>query len=330
MNPELETTVCEICGSARSKNILLAQDLFYYVTKQRFTYVKCLSCGHIFLNPRPTRERIGEYYTKTYPVFADSDANESISIHRQRSWPRRLIRKMLGYLSTTGESLDDFVLNNPRLESTKLKLLDVGCANGAFLEKARLSGYSCFGLEPNTSAVIVGRSKGYDIREGTPESVELEEGAYDVIRLNHVFEHVHNPVSSIKALSKALKPAGHLVMVVPNGRSIFRYMFSKYWFSLQPPIHLHQYTLTDFEQLSRIAGLRIQQSHFSLSPSALFASAVLLFNYGILKKQKACTAAVEKSLGFGKLYTLLLFSPVMILFAFLGMGNALSIVMEKE
>lgn len=51
---------------------------------------------------------------------------------------------------------------------------------------------------------------------------DIDFGYFDVIIASHVLEHVEDPVSLLKTLSRSLKEGGHLVAVLPNSESIHR------------------------------------------------------------------------------------------------------------
>ena len=55
------------------------------------------------------------------------------------------------------------------------------------------------------------------------------------ITLNHVFEHIVNPLEFLKRLRKNIKHTTKVVIVVPNSNSIWRYIFKEKWYGWDPP-----------------------------------------------------------------------------------------------
>lgn len=94
-------------------------------------------------------------------------------------------------------------------------LLEVGCHEGLFLNKARAAGTSVFGIEPNRKAAARARQIGLDVFCGTFEEFDASR-SYDVIVLFHVLEHFDNPRAALEKIYSLLDPGGLLALEVPN------------------------------------------------------------------------------------------------------------------
>src|SRR5262249_25314252 len=78
------------------------------------------------------------------------------------------------------------------------RLLEVGAAGGAFVAEAAARGFEASGLEPVPSFARAARKLlGLDVREGGLQESELGDGAYEVITLWHVLEHLPVPLAQI-------------------------------------------------------------------------------------------------------------------------------------
>jgi len=62
---ELELVTCPLCGSDQFEALFRARDLLYGVPGE-FQIVRCKPCAHTYLNPRPTRDAIGDLYPNNY------------------------------------------------------------------------------------------------------------------------------------------------------------------------------------------------------------------------------------------------------------------------
>ena len=62
----MEKIKCDLCGSAKHDILFAQTDIFHNSTKEEFNMVECEDCGLNFLNPRPTQDEIGKYYSEQY------------------------------------------------------------------------------------------------------------------------------------------------------------------------------------------------------------------------------------------------------------------------
>lgn len=96
----------------------------------------------------------------------------------------------------------------------RFRLLDVGCANGAFLKYAQRMGMDVEGLELNPGMAAWARQKTGLVVHTDWHTVEV--GQFDVVTLHDVFEHVDDPRAELHKVTKYLRPAGVIVIDVPD------------------------------------------------------------------------------------------------------------------
>lgn len=73
------------------------------------------------------------------------------------------------------------------------------------------------GVEPDQEAVRIAREQfRLEIFQGTLEEARFPDDNFDAITLNHVIEHVTDPISLLTECRRILKPVGKLVVVTPN------------------------------------------------------------------------------------------------------------------
>ena len=104
-----------------------------------------------------------------------------------------------------------------------LRALDVGGGTGVLREQ--LEGETAWviditDLHPGAvSRALRGRGRNlqYDVTEEHPDML----GAYDVVMLFDVLEHVHGPAPFLTSLARHLGPGGHLLLNVPAVRALF-------------------------------------------------------------------------------------------------------------
>jgi SAM-dependent methyltransferase len=135
------------------------------------------------------------------------------------------------------------------------RLLDVGSGNGAFVERMRMLGWDAEGVEPDPRAVSVARESGLPVREGTVEGLAAGlEQSYDVITLDHVIEHLHDPAAALDSVHAALRPGGLLWIATPNLESLGHRRFGRDWLHLDPPRHLVLFNTSSLQALLRRSG----------------------------------------------------------------------------
>jgi 2-polyprenyl-3-methyl-5-hydroxy-6-metoxy-1,4-benzoquinol methylase len=138
------------------------------------------------------------------------------------------------------------------------RLLDVGAAGGAFVAEAELAGFDASGIEPVPSFARAAREQlGCDVRSASIEDAELPDGGYEVVTLWHVLEHLRNPVDRLWRLADALSGMGILAVEVPNAASAVALHMGAAWTSLEPTVHVNQFTPHSLRLALRRAGFEV-------------------------------------------------------------------------
>lgn len=94
-----------------------------------------------------------------------------------------------------------------------LKVLDVGCGYGALLAALSKKGAIPTGIEINEEVIISAKNfigANINIIRGNSEKLPFKNGAFDVVFLFDVIEHVKDPYKSIEECKRVLKPNGIL------------------------------------------------------------------------------------------------------------------------
>lgn len=134
------------------------------------------------------------------------------------------------------------------------QLLDVGCGSGRMMKRMAELGWEVHGIDFDPKAVEVARNQGLDVRLGTLEEQSFEDGSFDAIVMNHVIEHVPDPLGLLKSCKRVLKPGGRLVSATPNASSWGHQRYGRCWRGLEPPRHLHIFTPDAMKRLAADVG----------------------------------------------------------------------------
>ncbi|GDY08279.1 hypothetical protein LBMAG52_17650 [Planctomycetia bacterium] len=258
-----ETTACPLCGETRSTPILRASDLLYRVPGE-FSLVRCDACRHVFLNPRPTRECIGNFYSADYGPFRGgeiancelSGGREQRSVFDPRSW-RWLRRLVLWWIDSRAAPIPACA------DTAKQRALELGCSHGAFLIQLRELGWECLGIEPAAEVASRAAERGFDVRVGPLEEVVAVDPqtftplSFDAVFAWMVIEHLHDPVATLRLVRELLKPGGTLSFSVPNFGCWERRAFGRFWYAMQLPTHLQHFTSGSLRRLLEINGFEL-------------------------------------------------------------------------
>lgn len=163
----------------------------------------CATCSLVMLYPVPTPEQL--------PGQGDWFSRKKKDLSRKYWW-KRFRRRVID--AVAGTKSDRFLRGCLQLKKSG-RLLDIGCGDGAFLEKASAH-YQCAGVEPSEIGAAECRKKGFEVYEGFIEKVSLPENRYDMITMDSVIEHVLDPVEVLKICFKTLKPGGFVGMITPK------------------------------------------------------------------------------------------------------------------
>lgn len=254
-------------------------------------FLACTRCNALHLDPHPTEEAIGRAYPDTYVTHEDSAVshagdNGSGWIWRlangylnwrfgsRRAPASRLGRVLVPLIWPLRQQLDYLVRHLPRRPG---RLLDVGCGNGAFMLRAQESGWHVEGIEPDPRAAASAAAAGLVVHQ-TSVNAYHPSGLFDRITLSHVFEHVHDPASTLRSCFSWLEKGGELWMSLPNPAGIGSRIFGRSWFALDPPRHLFLPPPTCVIRMMREAGFsdvrlirRGRGSRSSVLPSVEYA-----------------------------------------------------------
>ena len=102
-----------------------------------------------------------------------------------------------------------------------LDLLEVGSAQGFFLQVAATQGYRCTGIEPNRQLRECKSNRGLSVIGGFFPDALTTQDAFDIIVFNDVIEHIPDIRNTLAYCNSYLNPDGILVVNVPMRDGVF-------------------------------------------------------------------------------------------------------------
>jgi SAM-dependent methyltransferase len=188
--------------------------------------IVCRGCGLVRIDPMPDSGNLNDFYAHDY------------RLQYKGAWhprPKHVYRDSRGAISRAKRVLEIY--------RPGMQVLDIGCGAGFFLYLLRALSIEASGLEPNRGyADFACNELGLDnIHTGTLD--EYNPGRrFDIITINHVFEHLPDPLAALTRMRGLLKDSGAIIMEIPNIEStyhapnrIFHYGHL-YWYN---PITIH-------------------------------------------------------------------------------------------
>lgn len=270
----LENTACPFGCPPEYETMLVGRDRLHNLPGE-FSVVKCRTCGLMRTNPRPTPESIGFYYPDNYGPYIGTLVPRGMAACGLVPLWKRLLKKI-------------FQFNTQRLPPLpKGRMLEVGCASGAFLHRMASQGWEAEGIEFSKDAANSARSLGYSVYTGTIEDTPDPNHFYDLVVGWMVLEHVHDPLLALKKLHDWVKPGGWLVISVPNTATLEFRLFKDAWYALQLPTHLYHYTPRTLEMLLARAGWCVKKVFHQRILTNLVAS----LGYCLQDKKPRCRLA---------------------------------------
>jgi 2-polyprenyl-3-methyl-5-hydroxy-6-metoxy-1,4-benzoquinol methylase len=226
-HPGSAASACWICGGP-------AHEVAEY---RPLHYGRCSSCGFLFqpeISVTELRAQHGqEYFATRYP------ANDA----QRRAEARRRLRWLRSHGVSAG------------------RLLEVGVAQGHFLDEAHRAGFDPSGIEPEPGTAQEARERsGVEVVGGYVEEVDLPAEGVDVICMWHVLEHVPRPLDALRRLRDSLAPGGHLFCEVPNGGSVRARAEGIDWLYLDPEHHVNLFAPETLRSALEAAGFEVRET----------------------------------------------------------------------
>lgn len=228
--PELLTPrACPTCGST---------DAAPELEKDHMALVRCRACDLVYVSPTFDESHYKEVYASA--EYQDIVRDLGIKSHEYR-------------VQRFGTERVDLMARH--LPVPRPRYLDVGCSTGFVVEAGRDRGWDAIGIDLNPSAVEYGRTRGLDLRPVALEDAGFEGGSFDAVSLFDVLEHLLDPVRTLRACARLLRPGGILFLYVPNYDSASRLLMGKDAHFIWPTHHLNYYTPVTIRDLMAREGL---------------------------------------------------------------------------
>ncbi|MBK7998889.1 MAG: class I SAM-dependent methyltransferase [Verrucomicrobia bacterium] len=239
MNNLAEQQPCTLCQSTRG---LLIE------TKDRhggpLEVMMCGGCGFVHNHPVPTQEDLSNFYS-----------------HHYRKVYKKVLLPKLKHAVRYFPGATTHILSHRDLFRNTRSVLDAGCGSGEFLYLMAGLDKKVTGIEPN-----LGYSEFCRHQLGLPvvtgEICSFEPPAqFDHIRLNHVLEHLRNPLECLTLLRGWLTENGHILPPRAGLRQCLPFQITRRHLPLRTHLQLRSAQLRSNHRAGRLEGHPPPQQH---------------------------------------------------------------------
>lgn len=246
-------TSCPVCGKTKFEHAMRCVD--HYASGENFRLERCAACGFLFTQDFPAEASMGRYYdTKDYISHSDTRKGLVNTVYHQ------VRRYMLGRKAR---------LVMRKAHRREGRLLDIGTGTGYFANAMLKRGWQVAAVEKNEGARRFAYNRfGLEVKPET-ELGTFADGAFDVITLWHVMEHLEHLNETWETLYRLLDTAGVLVVAVPNPSSSDARHYGCHWAAYDVPRHLWHFTPAVMQRLGAKHGFVLEE-HFPLPFDAFY------------------------------------------------------------
>jgi SAM-dependent methyltransferase len=222
-----------------------------YRLDHRAEYACCPRCGTLYQAQMPSVVELARFYPANYHSFGASGAITRLK-HRVR----------LTRLSTM-------------LKTPEPVVLDYGCGDGAFIKEAAAarSGITFWGYEiASRKERLVMMGGRVTIIKGSVADLLEELPPCDLITMNHVIEHIPDPLDVFVELRHRLKDTGTLEGQTPAADSLERRVFGNAWSGFHAPRHTVIFSRAGLTSFLQRAGFRKPAITLAFNPAGIAVS----------------------------------------------------------
>lgn len=260
---------------------------FEYLENEKYILCDCKSCGIIFQKNIPNdtlMERLYEHWIDPKIAFENRNIRFKINSSIYSNYAKEIMTIGSCFKSSPSDT----------------RFLDFGMGWGDWLLMANGLGYESYGMELSESRIKYAESRGIKVINWE----QAEKLNFDFINTEQVFEHIPEPLETLKSLKTLLKPGGMIKISVPTPNNINRRLRVMNWGAkkgtkdslndLAPLEHIQCFTLSSLKLMARKAGMsevtipliRQWNSSFGWFKPKTFARNLLIPLYrNILRKQ---------------------------------------------
>jgi SAM-dependent methyltransferase len=253
---------CRICENRLDNRIHRAHEMMFGM-RDEFEYLECAACGTLQIIEIPDLSRFypAEYYS--FDVAQELGLSNKLKSRLAARLAANYFNNRRNYIGKhLAEKKPWIKIHFPAyLRQFKLginlrsRILDFGCGTGRLLHTLRYFGFrNLTGADAFIEKDIF-YPNGVKIYKRRLEELEP---FFDFVMLHHSFEHLPNPLETLRETHRLLRKNKFCLIRIP----VVNYAWEKYgvnWVQLDPPRHLFLFTEKSLGLLAEKAGFTIEK-----------------------------------------------------------------------
>ena len=239
---------CPACESAETTSFVeQPEDVEYFVKRNVEAIIRrCGNCRSLFQDPWPSEAETATFYGPHYNNYAVSKVPLLSSLH----------------YAAMQKEVDRFIA----AYGTGARVLDYGCGHASFLNGLFNTGCESvagYDFTPDRPALLAEGIPYFSSEEALTHSGET----YDVIRLNHVIEHLTDYPHTLGMLRSLLSEGGIIMGQTPNGGHYTASLFRRRWGNLHYPYHTLLFSRSGLTAIARRTGFDVMSITQTFMPT---------------------------------------------------------------
>jgi 2-polyprenyl-3-methyl-5-hydroxy-6-metoxy-1,4-benzoquinol methylase len=243
---------CRVCESSNLKVFSPTSFVLSFESSNsnlhEYENLRCNNCGVIVQSEEITDSKLAEYYDGEYRKYECriTDEDWELTPPIKYAWSEVSFLRAQTFINVINASNVSIKKNHEHL--------DIGGYQGVFSwalsERYKLNStlvdYNNSGLEH--AAGFLGVGKTIQITESLLQTLkDIPDSSFHIITMNHVFEHIKNPIEILDQIKRLLKNGGFFYVEVPNSRA----------YPLSDPTHVVMYDRSSLGNLFNLNNLEI-------------------------------------------------------------------------
>lgn len=268
---------CKICNNSDGNKSYIAREMMFNIGES-FEYFECAECGCLQIKEIP--ENLERFYPENYLFFQQAHSLKDDSIkaflkHQRAKYCLSGNNIFSGLLAKIFGIPEYYAWFNKTGTGFNAKILDVGCGAGNLLINLRKEGFTNLTGADSFIKKDIFYENGIKIFK--KELSEIKE-QFDLIMLIHSFEHMPEPLNTLKELYRLLKPESYILLRMPVAGAFAWRTYGVSWVQIDAPRHFFLHTKKSINILAEQTGFQVADEVFDSTDFQFWGSEQYLKN----------------------------------------------------